>query len=547
MNKLIIADDEGKTTVVPLVRDEITIGRKEGNTIRLTERNVSRRHARLLRSNGLFVVEDLESYNGVLVNGEVISTPRSVQDGDRITIGDYQLSLRSERAAAGPKVGPQESVEPPPYARLVMLGPPNAGQEFPLEEGEIVVGRTDENAIVINHRSISRSHAKIVVTDNVCRLYDLDSANGVRVNGEDRTDIALGSGDLVEFGTVRLRFVGPREEYTFDADATVQMDAVPEDVLEQVEGRRSIVPVLVIVAVVALVGVGIAAAVVLSGGNGDDGTTLRTEPPSPPPLPAATSPLKIKEHAKALLGQKMWTAAVGVLESLGTEADDEAQKLRLQATAEQENQRHWEQACNLGDPTALQAIHVACSLIKTDSVYYENACCEGSGRRYGQKQVESARQYLEQRDYANAHSVAQAVAIDKTIPPDVRTQADTVANRAKEQLDSKVAVASITPGSHQKTRPPDNNSKSTDTDAGSTRTKGDANEALEQARQFVLSGNQQGCISVLRGAPRTPRVVNVLMSCYYEAGQVDAACRLGRSYEKVLSNRQKQILIGPCR
>ena len=42
MYKLIIEDDEGKTTVVPLIRDEITIGRKEGNTIRLTERNVSR-------------------------------------------------------------------------------------------------------------------------------------------------------------------------------------------------------------------------------------------------------------------------------------------------------------------------------------------------------------------------------------------------------------------------------------------------------------------------------------------------------------------------
>ena len=47
MYKLIIEDDEGKTTVVPLIRDEITIGRKEGNTIRLTERNVSRRHAKL--------------------------------------------------------------------------------------------------------------------------------------------------------------------------------------------------------------------------------------------------------------------------------------------------------------------------------------------------------------------------------------------------------------------------------------------------------------------------------------------------------------------
>ena len=51
MFKLVIQDDEGKTTVVPLIRDEITIGRKEGNTIRLTERNVSRRHARIVRSH----------------------------------------------------------------------------------------------------------------------------------------------------------------------------------------------------------------------------------------------------------------------------------------------------------------------------------------------------------------------------------------------------------------------------------------------------------------------------------------------------------------
>ena len=35
MLKLLIEDDEGKQTVVPLIRDEITIGRKEGNTIRV--------------------------------------------------------------------------------------------------------------------------------------------------------------------------------------------------------------------------------------------------------------------------------------------------------------------------------------------------------------------------------------------------------------------------------------------------------------------------------------------------------------------------------
>ena len=52
MLKLIIEDDEGRKTVVPFVRDEITIGRKEGNTIRLTERNVSRRHARIVIEDG---------------------------------------------------------------------------------------------------------------------------------------------------------------------------------------------------------------------------------------------------------------------------------------------------------------------------------------------------------------------------------------------------------------------------------------------------------------------------------------------------------------
>src|ERR1700730_4091715 len=76
MWKLVIEDDEGKRTVVPLTRDQYSIGRKDGNTIRLTERNVSREHARLYRRNGVasadrppFVIEDLTSYNGVFING----------------------------------------------------------------------------------------------------------------------------------------------------------------------------------------------------------------------------------------------------------------------------------------------------------------------------------------------------------------------------------------------------------------------------------------------------------------------------------------------
>src|SRR6188474_1975456 len=98
MFKLVIEDDEGKTTVVPLIRDEITIGRREGNTIRLTERNISRRHARLVKSNGHVFIEDLQSYNGIKVNGDRIGGRSAIQEGDRIQIGDYQLALKIDKS-----------------------------------------------------------------------------------------------------------------------------------------------------------------------------------------------------------------------------------------------------------------------------------------------------------------------------------------------------------------------------------------------------------------------------------------------------------------
>src|ERR1700674_2745553 len=94
--KLIIEDDEGRKTVVPVIREEITIGRQDGNTIRLTERNVSRRHARLVKDNGSLLIEDLGSYNGVRVNGEKIAGPTKIKEGDLVEIGDYDLGIQGK-------------------------------------------------------------------------------------------------------------------------------------------------------------------------------------------------------------------------------------------------------------------------------------------------------------------------------------------------------------------------------------------------------------------------------------------------------------------
>jgi pSer/pThr/pTyr-binding forkhead associated (FHA) protein len=298
MFKLVIQDDEGKTTVVPLIRDEITIGRKEGNTIRLTERNVSRRHARILRQNGEVQIEDLGSYNGIRVNNARIAERVSLRVSDQVQIGDYKLYLKAEgveqvddartmpiervdtarsdsgstdvlpAVAAPAPTMPMGVATPAPgtlppaaqlignpartlvavadtdpqgrpvaspaqvaavlsspvgYGKLVVLSSNFAGKEFELSRPQMIIGRTDENDIVINHRSISRNHAKLVREPDTGRytISDLQSSNGVRVNGQDYGKVELRRGDVVDLGHVRLRFVEAGEDFIFSRDAVI--------------------------------------------------------------------------------------------------------------------------------------------------------------------------------------------------------------------------------------------------------------------------------------------------------------------------------------
>ena len=103
MYQLTIEDSAGDVIVVPLQHEQISIGREKGNVVRLTDQNISRNHARLLREDGRYFVEDLSSFLGTSVNGVPITARTLLDDGDRVAIGDYRLTVARADAAVPPK------------------------------------------------------------------------------------------------------------------------------------------------------------------------------------------------------------------------------------------------------------------------------------------------------------------------------------------------------------------------------------------------------------------------------------------------------------
>jgi Protein of unknown function (DUF3662)/FHA domain len=73
--------------------DRAVIGRLQGSEVEIQDPGASRRHAEIRRDGGDFVVVDLGSTNGTLVNDRPVSQA-TLEDGDRITIGRTVLEFR---------------------------------------------------------------------------------------------------------------------------------------------------------------------------------------------------------------------------------------------------------------------------------------------------------------------------------------------------------------------------------------------------------------------------------------------------------------------
>ncbi len=247
---------------IPLTKPVLTIGRSPDCDIVVRHKSIASQHCQLKWRQGSWFVLDLGSKNGVRVDGQPC-TDQQVSPGSVIRVGAarFELSMPSDkmgttssdqREAATTKrrdvnaattqkrpgiqvagkvrkeeasptqepavrPGSNRPTAPPvkPAARrfLGKLTPEAGGDIFPLMDDRIVIGRGRSCELRLKFATVSTEHCCLEFRDGYWLARDLDSRNGIRVNGETTRESWLMPGDTLSVAKFRFEIeYQPRSE-----------------------------------------------------------------------------------------------------------------------------------------------------------------------------------------------------------------------------------------------------------------------------------------------------------------------------------------------
>jgi len=128
------------------------------------------------------------------------------------------MSKEQETISVEGPVDLYDGIVTAPPALVVVYGG-NLGKAYYLQQAEEIIGRDLSADIHLDEDSVSRRHARITVTHKETTVYDLDSTNGVFVNGHRVKHAALKDGDRLHLGETVLKYLsGNSTESKFHED-----------------------------------------------------------------------------------------------------------------------------------------------------------------------------------------------------------------------------------------------------------------------------------------------------------------------------------------
>ena len=205
---------------IELTLETLTIGRKTDNTLVIEDPAVSGHHARIVKVQAVFFLEDLMSTNGTSINGKPI-TRHQLRDADVITIGQHRLvfqeNVTASTGAPAPFVdldrttvlrGTDRTPEGPTLtAKVLIVAGKTDRVEYPLAKQVNVIGSQDGAAIRLTGWFAPKSAATIArrgLTYSISPSRGTKSllVNGTEVGGQQD----LKDEDQIEVAGVTLTF-----------------------------------------------------------------------------------------------------------------------------------------------------------------------------------------------------------------------------------------------------------------------------------------------------------------------------------------------------
>ena len=233
---------EGLRIALPVQGDPLVVGRKDGDLI-IEDPLVSSRHCHIFSRNGEYILQDLGSTNGTMVDGRLVREV-TLRPGHEIAIGSTRLIVFSgpteatlDAASPPRESGPgaldiawlreEELVEikaegdgtrsptdvigqdlrlpPGLYAQVEVVGGPDTGKVCRFTRGNINIGRRT-GEVPLSDGEVSRRHSVIEVFGReMIFLRDLGSTNGTYHNGRRIQVARLKSGDTIGIGKTVLK------------------------------------------------------------------------------------------------------------------------------------------------------------------------------------------------------------------------------------------------------------------------------------------------------------------------------------------------------